>query len=279
MRPGSALVQVREPAPGGGGDARPGRGPARGDRPRGAQVRGGAVQGAGGDRGARGARLAGGLERGPARDAELRAGCARRPLGLRERPPRGSRRPLPDDPGQESQSPRAGVDRAGSGSRPEALLRAGPGDQQRRSQGALRHRRRGAGGSLLVAQGFARLEYLVLQSSNESAITAQAQVLLPAAVHVEDEGTFTNLDGITQRFRRLPAAGGREAPLGVGRGPGPGVRLSLAACQRPGRVPRVGAASGRARQLRLGWSRAAGEDRPGAQPPSHRRRRTAAGVP
>ena len=27
-------------------------------------------------------------------------------------------------------------------------------------------------------------------------------MLLPAAVHVEDEGTFTNLDGITQRFRR-----------------------------------------------------------------------------
>ncbi|HSP19996.1 MAG TPA: molybdopterin-dependent oxidoreductase, partial [Myxococcaceae bacterium] len=34
------------------------------------------------------------------------------------------------------------------------------------------------------------------------AVTAQAHVLLPAAVHVEDEGTFTNLDGITQRFRR-----------------------------------------------------------------------------
>jgi NADH-quinone oxidoreductase subunit G len=54
----------------------------------------------------------------------------------------------------------------------------------------------------LVAHGFRRLEYLVLQSSNESAITAQAHVLLPSAVHVEDEGTFTNLDGITQRFRR-----------------------------------------------------------------------------
>jgi NADH-quinone oxidoreductase subunit G len=54
----------------------------------------------------------------------------------------------------------------------------------------------------LVANGFARLEYLVLQASNESPITAQAHVLLPAAVHVEDEGTFTNQDGITQRFRR-----------------------------------------------------------------------------
>ena len=56
--------------------------------------------------------------------------------------------------------------------------------------------------STLVANGFGRLEYLVLQSSNESAITAQAHVLLPSAVHVEDEGSFTNLDGITQRFRR-----------------------------------------------------------------------------
>ena len=54
----------------------------------------------------------------------------------------------------------------------------------------------------LVAHGFARLEYVVLQAANESAITAQAHVLLPSAVHVEDEGTFTNLDGITQRFRR-----------------------------------------------------------------------------
>ena len=54
----------------------------------------------------------------------------------------------------------------------------------------------------LVANGFGRLEYLVLQASNESAITAQAHVLLPSAVHVEDEGSFTNLDGITQRFRR-----------------------------------------------------------------------------
>src|SRR4029078_2182232 len=54
----------------------------------------------------------------------------------------------------------------------------------------------------LVAHGFGRLEYLVLQSSNESAITAQAHVLLPSAVHVEDEGSFTNLDGGTQRFRR-----------------------------------------------------------------------------
>ncbi len=54
----------------------------------------------------------------------------------------------------------------------------------------------------VAAQAFGKLEYFVLQASNESPVTAQAHVLLPAAVHVEDEGTFTNLDGITQRFRR-----------------------------------------------------------------------------
>mgnify|MGYP001310505928 CR=1 FL=1 len=52
------------------------------------------------------------------------------------------------------------------------------------------------------AQVAGRLELFVLQATNESALTAQAHVLLPAAVHVEDEGTFTQADGITQRFRR-----------------------------------------------------------------------------
>ena len=64
----------------------------------------------------------------------------------------------------------------------------------------------------LVANGFGRLEYLVLQASNESAITAQAHVLLPSAVHVEDEGSFTNLDGITQRFRRAYPARAEVRP-------------------------------------------------------------------
>ena len=64
----------------------------------------------------------------------------------------------------------------------------------------------------LVANGFGRLEYLVLQASNESAITAQAHVLLPSAVHVEDEGSFTNLDGITQRFRRAYPARAEVKP-------------------------------------------------------------------
>lgn len=46
------------------------------------------------------------------------------------------------------------------------------------------------------------LECVVTQSVNESWATAQATVSLPAASHLEDEGTFTQGDGITQRFRR-----------------------------------------------------------------------------
>jgi NADH-quinone oxidoreductase subunit G len=63
-----------------------------------------------------------------------------------------------------------------------------------------------------AAETFARLEYFVLQASNESAVSAQAHVLLPAATHVEDEGTFTNLDGITQRFRRAYPGRGDVRP-------------------------------------------------------------------
>ena len=53
-----------------------------------------------------------------------------------------------------------------------------------------------------------KVEFVVMQAANTSALTAQADVLLPAAAHVEEEGTFTQADGITQRFRRAyPARG------------------------------------------------------------------------
>ncbi|MBL8953435.1 MAG: (2Fe-2S)-binding protein [Myxococcaceae bacterium] len=52
------------------------------------------------------------------------------------------------------------------------------------------------------AEKAAKLELFVVQAMNESPVTAQAHVLLPASAHVEDEGTFTQGDGITQRFRR-----------------------------------------------------------------------------
>jgi NADH-quinone oxidoreductase subunit G len=57
-----------------------------------------------------------------------------------------------------------------------------------------------------------RLELLVLQASNESRLTAEAHCLLPASTHVEDEGTFANLDGILQRFRRAYPARGESQP-------------------------------------------------------------------
>ncbi|MBK7864024.1 MAG: (2Fe-2S)-binding protein [Archangiaceae bacterium] len=58
----------------------------------------------------------------------------------------------------------------------------------------------------------ATLELLVLQATNEDALTAQAQVLLPASTHVEDEGTFTQEGGITQRFRRAYPPKGDAQP-------------------------------------------------------------------
>src|SRR5262249_30442213 len=77
----------------------------------------------------------------------------------------------------------------------------------------------------------------------------------------------------------LPGAGGLQAPLGVGGGPGAGVRIPLDAPQRPGRVPRVGATGGRAGELRRGRRGTAAQDHARAQPACHRRRRTAARVP
>jgi NADH-quinone oxidoreductase subunit G len=57
-----------------------------------------------------------------------------------------------------------------------------------------------------------KLELFVLSATNESKATAPAHVLLPAATHVEDEGTFTQADGITQRFRRAFPPRGQARP-------------------------------------------------------------------
>jgi NADH-quinone oxidoreductase subunit G len=46
------------------------------------------------------------------------------------------------------------------------------------------------------------MDAVVTQATNEGWATAQATVALPASTHVEDEGTFTQAQGITQRFRR-----------------------------------------------------------------------------
>lgn len=47
-----------------------------------------------------------------------------------------------------------------------------------------------------------RLEVFVAQAMNDSAVTSFADVILPSCSHVEDEGTFTQVAGITQRVRR-----------------------------------------------------------------------------
>jgi NADH-quinone oxidoreductase subunit G len=65
-------------------------------------------------------------------------------------------------------------------------------------------------------EAFARLvgglDVFVAQAMNESAVTAQATVLLPASVHVEDEGSFVQLDGLIQRFRKAYPSKGEAMP-------------------------------------------------------------------
>lgn len=53
-----------------------------------------------------------------------------------------------------------------------------------------------------LAQTLSGFRALVLQAVNDGPLARAAEVLLPAASHVEDEGTFTQVAGITQRFRR-----------------------------------------------------------------------------
>jgi NADH-quinone oxidoreductase subunit G len=62
------------------------------------------------------------------------------------------------------------------------------------------------------AQAAAGLDVFVAQAMNESAVTAQATVLLPANVHIEDEGSFVQVDGLIQRFRKAYPAKGDAVP-------------------------------------------------------------------
>ena len=57
-----------------------------------------------------------------------------------------------------------------------------------------------------------RLELLIVQAINHGALTAFADLVLPVSPHSEDEGTFTNLDGITQRFRPAYPRRGASQP-------------------------------------------------------------------
>ena len=112
------------------------------------------------------------------------------------------------------------MDCPGARARAEALRRADAGRHRRgQGEGALRRRRRGPDGrSRPRPPRAAGSSCFVLQASNESAVTAQAHVLLPAATHVEDEGTFTQ----PRRHHpalpaRLPAARRRAGRTGSGR--------------------------------------------------------------
>ncbi|MCP3141115.1 2Fe-2S iron-sulfur cluster-binding protein [Pyxidicoccus xibeiensis] len=62
------------------------------------------------------------------------------------------------------------------------------------------------------AQAAGRLEVFVAHAFTESPVTAQATVLLPASVHVEDEGSFVQVDGLIQRFRKAYPPKGDVVP-------------------------------------------------------------------
>jgi NADH-quinone oxidoreductase subunit G len=55
-------------------------------------------------------------------------------------------------------------------------------------------------GSRDAAVLFSQLELFIAQSMNHHAFTDEAHFLLPAVTHLEDHGTFVNLDGRIQRF-------------------------------------------------------------------------------
>ncbi|HSQ75109.1 MAG TPA: molybdopterin-dependent oxidoreductase, partial [Bacteroidota bacterium] len=52
-----------------------------------------------------------------------------------------------------------------------------------------------------IASALARLDFLVVQATNENETTRLADVILPAAAFAERHGTFTNFQGRVQRIR------------------------------------------------------------------------------
>jgi NADH-quinone oxidoreductase subunit G len=53
----------------------------------------------------------------------------------------------------------------------------------------------------VVSDALGKADLLVTQATNPGQLTALADVILPACTHVEDEGSFANIDRIIQRFR------------------------------------------------------------------------------
>ena len=68
------------------------------------------------------------------------------------------------------------------------------------------------GDAAAFAQAVASVEVFVAQAMNESPLTAQATVVLPASTHIEDEGSFVQMDGIIQRFRKAYPSKGEAVP-------------------------------------------------------------------
>jgi NADH-quinone oxidoreductase subunit G len=63
-----------------------------------------------------------------------------------------------------------------------------------------------------LGERLAGLRRLVVQALNHTGLASFAHVLLPASTHVEDEGSFVNLEGRLQRFRRAYPANGESQP-------------------------------------------------------------------
>ena len=253
-------------------------------RRRGAQVGGRAAQAAGRHRGPGGARVAGGLERGPARGARLRQGRARRPRRCTWAA--GRRAPATTilmTRGQEPQPQGPGVDRPRAGA--DAASRSPSwrhGDQRRQGQGALRDRRRGAGATRRSSRnGCGRLECSWLQAINESADHRRRRTCCcPRRSHVEDEGTFIQLDGHHPALPRgLPGPRAERGRTGSGRwrwrselGRRPRTSARDVFRERGPQVPELAS---------FDWDGAAPplKRQAGHQPAADRRRRPAAGLP
>ena len=63
-----------------------------------------------------------------------------------------------------------------------------------------------------VEEALARVEGVVFQGANANGTSARAHVILPSAVWVEREGTWTNVAGRVQRFWRAVLPRGEARP-------------------------------------------------------------------
>lgn len=68
------------------------------------------------------------------------------------------------------------------------------------------------GDAQAFADALSGVEQVVVQATNVTPLLAAATVVLPAASHLEDEGSFTQQDGITQRHRKAYPPKGDALP-------------------------------------------------------------------